>query len=151
MKVGVFVGMAVALCAGLLLTGCDKLMQKGAANAKASEANANAQAMALVKGRVPGQPQTVYGSAMGKARSSDCLNNMRNVSQYMMMCGEYLPTSARDLMQNGCPDETLRCPEGGDYEFLVRGRVRNSGKVKVLRCPNHDLVLYSDGSASSGR
>ena len=143
--------LGLALCAGLLLTGCDKLKAKGEANAKAAEDKANAQAQAMVQGRLPGQPQTHYGSAMQKARSSDCLNNMRNLSQYMMMCGEYLPTSARDFTQNGCPGEVLRCPAGGDYEFLVKGRVRNAGKVKVLRCPTHDLVLYSDGSASSGR
>ena len=54
----------IALCAGLLLTGCDKLKSKGEANAKAAEAKANAQA------------QTVYGSAMEKAKSTDCLNQM---------------------------------------------------------------------------
>ena len=141
----------LALCAGLLLTGCDKLKAKGDAKANTAEAKANAQAQAAVRRVAPGQAQTVYGKSMEKGRSADCQNNMRNLSQYLMMCGDYLPTSAREFTQNGCPGETLRCPAGGDYEFLVKGRTRNAGKVPVLRCPKHGLVLCSDGSTASDR
>ena len=120
----------IALCAGLLLTGCDK------PKAKAAEDKANAQA------------QTVYGSAMEKAKSTDCLNQMSGLRGFWA-AEEYLPTSAKDFPGAG---SALKCPgSGADYEFLVKGRVRNAGKVPVLRCPTHDLTLYSDGSTASGR
>ena len=138
----------IVLCAGLLLTGCDKLKSKGEANAKAAEDKANAQAQAMVRGRLTGQPQTAYGSAMERAKSTDCLNQMNNLRGFWA-AEEYLPTSAKDFPGAG---SALKCPGSGkDYEFLVSGRVRNAGKVPVLRCPTHDLVLWSDGSASRGR
>ena len=151
MKIGISWCAAVALCGVVLLTGCDKLKAKGEANVKAAEAKAKARAQEAVRERLPGQARTVYGKSMEKGRAADCGNNMRNLSQYLMMGGEYLPTSARDFTQNGCPAEVLRCPAGGDYEFLVKGRTRNAGKVKVLRCPNHGFELCSDGSVSNGR
>ena len=140
---GVF---GLALCAGLLLTGCDKLKAKGEANAKAAEDKANAQAQAAVQGRVPGQAQTGYGKSMEQGSSADCVSHLKQVGTFLYMCGDHLPTSKGELTQNGCPAEVLRCSGGADYEFLVKGRVRNnSGNIKVLRCPAHGKVLYSDG------
>ena len=126
---------AVVLAAAL--TGCGKPEDKKAApSADKPKVEQTAQA----------QPQTVYGSAMEKSKSTDCLMQMRNLHGFWAT-EEYLPTSA-----NNFSGATLKCPgSGADYEFLVKGRVRNTGKVPVLRCPTHDLVLYSDGSASTGR
>ena len=124
----------IALCAGLLLTGCDKLKNQGEANAKANEDKANAQAEKMVGNKLPDQKQTHYGKAMEKGRDTECRNNLRNLGQMMI---------ANDGDLHG---GSASCPAGGDYEFLVNGRVRsNSGTVKVLRCPNHNFVLYSDG------
>ena len=120
-----------ALCACLLLSGCGKSEEKPAA-----------------QGAAPARAARVYGSSMEKAKSTDCLMQLRNLHG-LWAAEEYLPTSATDL---GGAGAALKCPgSGADYEFLVSGKVRNAGKVKVLRCPTHDLVLYSDGSASSGR
>ena len=128
---------AVALAAAVVLAGCGKPEEKKAApSADKPKVEQAAQA----------QPQTVYGSAMEKAKSTDCLMQMRGL-QGFWAAEEYLPTSAKELS-----GATLKCPgSGADYEFLVKGRVRNAGKVPVLRCPTHDLTLYSDGSASTGR
>jgi len=128
--------MAVALCAGVMLAGCGKPKAKPAEQPQAS-----------------GKAQTVYGSAMERGRATECLSRMMGLGQYLVMCGEYLPASRGDFAKAGCPDEMLDCPGGEKYEFLVKGKIRtaSSGKTKVLRCPAHDLVLYSDGSASSGR
>ena len=124
----------IALCAGLLLAGCDKLKNQGEANAKANEDKANAQAEKMVGNKLPDQKQTHYGKAMEKGRDTECRNNLRNLGQMMI---------ANDGDLHG---GSASCPAGGDYEFLVNGRVRsNSGTVKVLRCPNHNFVLYSDG------
>ena len=117
---------AVALGAAVALSGCGKSEEKPA----------------------PVRAAGAYGSAMEKAKSTDCLMQMRNLHG-LWAAAEYLPTSANDL---GGAGAALKCPgSGADYEFLVSGKVRNAGKVKVLRCPTHDLVLYSDGSASAGR
>jgi len=127
---------AAALVAAAVLTGCGK--PQGKPVVKAPEP--------------PKAPQTVYGSAMAQGRATDCLNQMINLRSYLFMGGDWLPTSEKDLAASGCRDELLVCPgNGAKYEFLVKGKVRNAGKVPVLRCPTHDLVLYSDGSASSGR
>ena len=126
--------MAVALGVGVLLTGCGK------PEAKPAE-----------KPQAPAKAQTVYGSAMERGRATECLTRMMGLGQYLMMSGEYLPASREDFAKTGCSDEMLNCPGGEKYEFLVKGKVRNAGKVKVLRCPTHELVLWSDGSASSGK
>jgi len=146
---------ALALGAGLMLSGCGKLKNKPADRKTAEKLSAEAvpqpKAAETVKtpAKPAAKPQTAYGSAMAKGRSVDCMNNMRSLSQYLMMCGDCLPTSQREFMQNGCPGEVLRCPAGGDYEFLVKGKVRNAGKVPVLRCPTHGVILYSDGSTAA--
>ena len=127
---------AVAFCAGLLLTGCGESEKKAAPGADKPKAEPAAQA------------HSVYGSAMEKAKSTDCLMQMRNLHGFWA-AEEFLPTSANDFAGAG---SALKCPgSGADYEFLVSGKVRNAGKVPVLRCPTHDLTLYSDGSASAGK
>ena len=126
---------AAAFCAVAMLAGCDNKPK-----AKPAEPPA-----------APNKAQTVYGSAMERGRAVECAGRMTGMGQYLMMCGDYLPTSREDFAKAGCPDEMLNCPGGEKYEFLVTGKVRNAGKVKVLRCPTHELVLWSDGSASSGK
>ena len=127
---------AVALAAVAVLTGCGEQENKAVPGGDKPKAEPAA----------PAQAQTVYGSAMEKAKSTDCLMQMRNLHGFWA-AEEYLPTSAKEL-----PGATLKCPgSGADYEFLVTGKVRNAGKVPVLRCPTHNLVLYSDGNASAGR
>ena len=127
---------AVALGAVVVLTGCGKSDDKAATGADKSKVEQAAQA----------QGRSVYGSAMEKAKSTDCLMQMKGL-QGLWAAEEYLPSSAKDLS-----GATLKCPgSGADYVFLVSGKVRNKGKVPVLRCPTHDLTLYSDGSASTGR
>ena len=102
--------------------------------------------LALVPSPADAAPGS-YGAAMGQARSVECTSQMRSLGQYLMMGGNYLPTSARYFTDNGCPAKLLVCPGSGEkYKFLVKGRVRNAGKVAVLRCPTHGIVLYSDGS-----
>jgi len=135
---------AAALCAAALLTGCDKPKAKPAEQPQA----ANAQAQTA-----PAKPQTVLGSAMERGRATECLSRIMALGQYLMMCGEYLPMSREDFTKAGCSEEMLKCPGGDQYEFLVKEKIRTatSGKTKVLRCPRHELVLYSNGSASSGR
>ncbi|MBP5532287.1 MAG: hypothetical protein J6Y54_09720 [Lentisphaeria bacterium] len=129
---------AVAFCAVAVLTGCGEQEKKAASGADKPKAEPAAQA----------QARTVYGSAMEKAKSTDCLMQMRNLHGFWA-AEEYLPTLASGFAGAG---SALKCPgSGADYEFLVSGRVRNAGKVPVLRCPTHNLVLYSDGSASAGR
>ena len=124
---------AVALGVGVMLAGCDKPKAKPAEPSPA-----------------PGKAQTVYGSAMERGKATECLTRVMGLKTYLVMGGEYLPASREDFNNLGCPDEMLSCPGGEKYEFLVTGKVRNAGKVKVLRCPVHELVLWSDGSASSG-
>ena len=120
---------AVALGAAVMLSGCGKSEEKPAV-----------QSAAQTQGR------SVYGSAMEKAKSTDCLMQMRGLHGFWAS-EEYLPSSAQELS-----GATLKCPGSGEnYVFLVTGRVRNAGKIPVLRCPTHELVLYSDGSASAGR
>jgi len=126
----IFSWCAAAVLAAVL-TGCGKPKEEPAAKAPESP-----------------KAQTVYGSSMEKAKSTDCLMQMRGLHG-LWAAEEYLPTSANDLSGAG---SALKCPgSGADYEFLVKGKVRNAGKKPVLRCPTHDLVLYSDGTASSGR
>lgn len=124
----------IALCAVVLLAGCGK------PEAKPAE-----------KPQAPAKAQTAYGSAMERARSTECLMRLMGLKPYLMMVGDYLPASREEFAKTGCPDEMLSCPGGEKYEFLVEGKVRNSGKVPFLRCPTHALVLYSDGTAYSGR
>ena len=129
---------AVALVASVVLTGCDKPEDKAAPGAGKPKAEPAAQT----------QGRSVYGSTVDKAKSTDCLMQMRGLHGFWA-AEEYLPTSAKNLSGAG---SALKCPgSGADYEFLVKGRVRNAGKVPVLRCPTHDLTLCSDGSVSSGR
>ena len=126
--------MAVALCAGMLLAGCGKPEAKPAPKPEA-----------------PAKARSAYGSAMERGKAAECLTRMMGLKPYLVMGGEYLPASREEFAKTGCPDEMLICPGGEKYEFLVKGKVRNSGKIGVLRCPTHELVLYSDGSAASGR
>ena len=135
---------AAALGAVLLLTGCDKPKAKSETDKPKTEQGKN-PAPAV-------QPQTgghsAYGSAMENAKSTDCLLQMKSLRGFWA-AEEYLPTSAADLPGAG---SALKCPgSGADYEFLQKEKVRDTGKVPVLRCPTHDLTLYSDGNASSGR
>lgn len=124
----------IALCAVVMLAGCGKPEAKPAAKPEA-----------------PSRAQTAYGSAMERARSTECLTRMMGLKTYLVMGGDYLPASREEFAKAGCPDEMLSCPGGEKYEFLVKGKVRNAGKVPFLRCPTHELVLYSDGTASSGK
>lgn len=127
----------IALCAVAVLTGCDNKPK-----AKSAEPPA-----------APNKAQTVYGSAMERGKATECLARIMALGQYLMMCGEYLPMSKEDFIKAGCSEEMLKCPGGDGYVFLVKDKVRTatSGKTEVLRCPRHELVLYSNGSASSGR
>ena len=90
---------------------------------------------------------------MERGRATECLSRIMALGQYLMMCGEYLPMSKEDFIKAGCSEEMLKCPGGDGYVFLVKQKIRTatSGKTEVLRCPRHELVLYSNGSASSGR
>lgn len=137
----------IALCAGLLLAGCDKMKPKTDANTKsAAERQAEQQAQAIVQGQSPEQKQTHYGRSMEQGNVADCVSHLNQAGTFLYMCGDYLPTSKAEFTQNGCSADILRCSGGADYEYLVKSKVRNnSGNVKVLRCPVHNKVLYSDG------
>ena len=139
---------AAVLCALLALAGCDKPKP---ADGDRMRKQAEAQARALVQRQGVGQPQTVYGAAVERTRSTECFARLREVGRYLLMGGDYLPASRKALVGSGCPDVLLGCPDGAQYEFLVKGRVRNAGKIKVLRCPTHDLTLCSDGDVVQGK
>ena len=135
---------AAALGAVLLLTGCGKPQAKSETD-KPKTAQGKNPAPA-------GQPQTgghsAYGSAMENAKSTECLMQMNGLAGFWAE-KKFLPTSAAEMPDAG---SALKCPgSGADYEFLQKEKVCDTGKVPVLRCPTHNLVLYSDGKASNGR
>lgn len=129
-----FFGMTAMLCAGLALAGCGKPEAKPAD-----------------KPATPGKAQTVYGAAVERSRATECFARLRETGRYLLMGGDYLPASRKALVESGCPEALLGCPDGKQYEFLVKGRVRNAGKTPVLRCPTHDFTLFSDGDVVEGK
>ena len=97
--------------------------------------------------------QTIPGRAIERGNAVDCGNNLKQVGVFVQIYAndhsDWLPGSVDDLVNAGCPDNVLKCPAGGKYELVVSGRVRNTGKVKFMRCPAHHLILGSDGQVGA--
>ena len=97
--------------------------------------------------------QTIPGRAIERGNALDCGNNLKQVGVFVQIYAndnnDWLPGSATDLVKAGCPENVLKCPDGGKYELIVSGKVRNTGKVKFMRCPAHQLVLSSDGQVAA--
>ncbi len=97
--------------------------------------------------------QTIPGRAIERGNAIDCGNNLKQVGVFVQIYandnGDWLPGSTADLVKAGCPESVLKCPDGGKYELIVSGRVRNTGKVKFMRCTAHQLVLDSNGQVGA--
>ena len=127
----------IALCAGLLLAGCGKTLNK-----------------ALKK-------------AQGKAKRTECVNNLKQMSacviQYLNDNRACMPSIENlergKYIQKGAasdPKSFVCCPETHQqYEVLIppQTRVNNpqfqNGKspsqIQMIHCPKHGHVVYLDG------
>ena len=140
MKIGSkLIGVACIGCA-VWFSGCGE-------QSPAPEKTAPAKPAAAVSKYAPAQ--TIPGRAIERGNVLDCGNNLKQVGVFVQIYandhGDWLPGSAADLANAGCPENVLKCPDGGKYELIVSGKVRNTGKIDFMRCPAHKLVLRSDG------
>lgn len=81
-------------------------------------------------GGTPGEDSGEAGTPIGRAKSVDCMNNLRNirvaVSMYRQTNEDRLPASIADLESSGISGSVTRCPiSGAAYSYdPATGQVR---------------------------